>query len=97
MRDVLRRGRIIRDDALGMLRTVLRDVGDRRSDVIDDAHGDDGVKIFRIPVLLGRRLYPGIGVRRGVVGENALARRNAEFVRGDQVDSGVRLPRLRVA
>jgi hypothetical protein len=36
-------------------------------------------------------------VRRGVVGENALARRNAEFVRGDQVDGGVRLPRFRVA
>src|SRR5258708_7237308 len=35
---LFRRSRGIRDDALGMLRTVLRDVGDSRGDVINDAH-----------------------------------------------------------
>jgi len=36
-------------------------------------------------------------VRRGVVGENALARRDPEFVSGDQVNGGVRLARSDVA
>ncbi len=71
-------GRLVfRDDAVGVLRAVLADVGDRRVDAVDDLHRDDGVEILGRPVLLGRRLDPGIGLLRSRVAAHLAARPRA--------------------
>ena len=39
-----------------MMRAVAFDMRDRGIDAVDDAGGENGVQIFRAPVLFGRRL-----------------------------------------
>src|ERR1700733_671535 len=41
----LRRGRVVGDDAIGVLRAVVADVFDRRVHTVHHAHGDDGIEI----------------------------------------------------
>src|SRR6266446_9375936 len=47
------------DDRVGMLRSVLADVLDRRAQIPHHAHREDGREVLGVPVLLGGGLHAG--------------------------------------
>ena len=54
-------------DRIGVMRTVIVNMRDRLIEPIDHLGGDDRVLVFGVPVLVSRRLYPGVGLLHGVV------------------------------
>src|SRR5206468_549660 len=56
----LGRGRVLGDDCFGMARPMLRDMPDYLLNAVHDAHGDNGIEIFGVPVLRRCRLYARI-------------------------------------
>src|SRR5208282_391029 len=54
-------------DRIRVARAVMLDVRDCRVDAVDDAYGNDGVEIFGVPILFGRRLDARIGLPRRLV------------------------------
>ena len=65
--EFFRRGLVLGDDRVGVMRAVALDMGDRRIDAVDHAGGDDGVEIFGAPIGLARRLDAAVGgLHRGI-------------------------------
>src|ERR1700685_2209285 len=54
-------------DRIGVMRAVIVDMGARLVDAVDNSCRNDGVLVFGIPVLVGSRLYSGVGSLHGVV------------------------------
>ena len=71
----LGRGSILRDDAVGVLRSVLPDVRDGGIEIIDHAHGNDGIEIFRVPILLAGRLTRASTTARHLIAAHLAAGR----------------------
>ena len=59
--------RIAGHDAIGVLRAILVNVRDGRVHSVDYPHRDNGVEILRIPILLGGRRHPPVGVHARLV------------------------------
>src|SRR5665213_733998 len=53
--EFLRCGLFLGDDRVGVVRAVMVDVPYGAVEPVDDAHGQDGVEIFGVPILFGRR------------------------------------------
>jgi len=53
------RSLVFGDDRVGMLRSVLADVLDRRAQIPHHAHREDGREVLGVPVLLGGGLHAG--------------------------------------
>src|SRR5262245_44126138 len=49
--EALRARLVLRDDGVGVLRAVVRDVADRLAEVPHDEHRQDGVEVLGVPVL----------------------------------------------
>ena len=65
-------GLVLGDDRVGVTRTVTLDMRDRRIDAVDHPGGDDGVKIFGVPIGFARRLHAAVDrLHRGVAADFA--------------------------
>src|SRR4029077_18380123 len=58
--EFFRRGFVLGDDRIGVMRAIALDMGNRGIDAVDHAGGDDGVEIFGAPIGFARRLDPAV-------------------------------------